>query len=121
MKVVAFYRILLLILVLGFGRTTMEPAGFAHYRDIVFDYGTDTDSYPQYGDIPTNSHILFHERNSELPAASKLKTYPGHPGLNRESGPYLVNRKSLLPIDSDENIKVGLDSLTIIFPFHTFL
>lgn len=121
MKVAAFYRILLLVLVLGFGRTTMEPTGFPPDRDIVFDYGTDTDSHPKYADIPTNPHILFHERNSDLPAAPKLKFYPGHLGLHGDSGHYLVNRKSFRPIDSVENITVGLDSLTIIFPFHTFL
>lgn len=121
MKVTAFYRILLLVLFLGFGKATLATTGFPQEVPIVSDYGMDADSHRNYGDIPTNTHILFHERNSELPSNSELKSQIGLLGVNKDKGLHPVNRKSLLPIDSDGYITVGLDSLTIIYPFHTFL
>lgn len=121
MKVTTFYRILLLVFFLGFGRATMATTGFTQEMGIVSDYGADTDSHRNYGDIPTNTHVLFHERNSELPSNSQLKSHPGLLNLNKDKGLYSLTRKSFLLINSDEHITVGLDSLTIIYPFHTFL
>ena len=119
MKATAFYRVLLLILFLGLGRAIMATTGISHGTDVVSGYGTDTDGHRNYGDIPTATHMLFHERNPELP--SQLKSSPGLLGPNKDRGLYSINRKSFLPIASDEHITVGLDSLTIIYPFHTFL
>ncbi|HUH46062.1 MAG TPA: hypothetical protein VLZ54_02815, partial [Arenibacter sp.] len=84
MKVTAFYRILLLILFLGFGRATMAIPGSAQEMDVVSGYGADTDSHGNYGDIPTTTHVLFHERNSEVPSSSQLKSHPGLLGLNKD-------------------------------------
>ncbi len=99
----------------------MATTGFTQEMGIVSDYGADTDSHRNYGDIPTNTHVLFHERNSELPSNSQLKSHPGLLNPNKDKGLYSLARKSFLPINSDEHITVGLDSLTIIYPFHTFL
>lgn len=121
MKVTAFNKILLLLFFLGFGRATMTTVDYAQEMPIVSDYGLDTDSHRNYGDIPTNTHVLFHERTTELPSNSELKSHPGLLSLNKDRGFYLVTGKTFFPINSDEYITVGLDSLTMIYPFHTFL
>lgn len=121
MGVTAFYRILLLVLFLGLGRIAMDTAQLPQSMEVVSGYGSDTDSHRNYGDIPINTHVLFHERNSELPSNSELKSHPGLLGSNKDKGLYPVNKRFFLPVDNDGHITVGLDSLTIIYPFHTFL
>lgn len=116
MKVAAFYKILLLIVFLGFGRSTGIPQG----KDIAFDYEIDTDSRRNYGDIPTTNHVLFHERHSKLPSNSELKSHPGLSAINFNKDLNLLIGKSFTPQYNGEYITVGLDSLAIIFPFHTF-
>jgi len=120
MKVAAFYKILLLILLLGFGRSTMDTARFPQGIDIAFDYGVDTDNHRNYGVIPAQLPILFHERIPELPFVSKLKSNSGLLGINLNKDLYLLNRESFIPKYNGEHITVGLDSRAIIFPFHTF-
>lgn len=121
MKVTAFYRILLLLLFLGFGKAVMAVTGHPQEIDLISDYVPDTDNHKNYGDVPANSHILFHKRTSELPSNSELRTFPGLLPHNRDKDLYLPDGQSFFPIAYDGYFTVGLDSLTIIYPFHTFL
>lgn len=98
----------------------MDTTGFSHGKDIAVNYGIDTENQGNYGDMPYHPHILFHERNSELPLASKLKSNSSLLGIHYNKELSLLKRDSFIPKYNGEYITVGLDSLAIIFPFHTF-
>ncbi|MCM4167511.1 hypothetical protein KCTC52924_00990 [Arenibacter antarcticus] len=116
MKVAAYYKILLFVLFLGLGRVAMATTQVQPEDPVISDYGVHKNDHQNFGDIPTFTTILLQESNPELPSASDFKL-PSHHTKNYR---LLVDRNPLTIYKKRADITVSLDSLTLIFPFHTF-
>ncbi|MDX1326083.1 MAG: hypothetical protein R3299_00165 [Arenibacter sp.] len=116
MKVAIHHRIILFLLLLGLGSAVMA----APPMDLneTPDYGVEKNNQQLYGDLPLSVSLVLQESNSELPAPSKSN----YTLLSRQEKNYtsLAGRKPVLPLRKKTDITVGLDSLTLIYPFHTF-
>ncbi|MDX1363600.1 MAG: hypothetical protein R3243_05260 [Arenibacter latericius] len=116
MKVTAYLKLLFLVFFLGLGRAVMATPADIPQDAVVSDFGVQKDDHRQYGDLPTSTNSLLYESSSEISFPSNVNF------LTRHAKNYLslVCSKPQLPFYKKADITVGLDSLTLIYPFHTF-
>ncbi|WP_026814744.1 hypothetical protein [Arenibacter certesii] len=117
MKVTGYFKILFLILFLGLGRAVMATTPDVPQDTVVSGFGVQNDDHRQFGDLPTSANSLLHESYSKVSFSSDFNFLPRH----AKNYSYLVYRKPQLSFYNKADITVSLDSLTLIYPFHTFL
>lgn len=83
-------------------------------------YGVNKDDHQHFGDLPSCTNTILYESNSELPSPSNYKSHFSLRTLSSKNYIYVVDSRPVSIFKKKTDITVGLDSLTLIYPFHSF-
>lgn len=116
-----FFSLLTLILFLSIGQVSLLTDKEVKEVNALASGEVQTDHHLNYG-MPNSGHtMILAEGNYQLPTVNELKSHLNLFFSNTISCLSLLKEMELMTLKRVAQIIASLDTLTIIYPFHTFL
>jgi hypothetical protein len=116
-----FFRVITLILFLSIGQTSLLTGKEVKDVKATTNGEVQADHHLNYGMPNSGQSMLLAEGNYQLPTVNELKPNLNLFFSNAIRCLSILKEMALITLKREVQIIASLDTLTIIYPFHTFL